>query len=424
MTNSQSTLSSGEKILLEILPLEEAPKKSVPADRKSTFKMPTNPADATSVKVDFTVNHITGTSDARELTTFMLRIRDFKDGMGWNLANDDHMSLYHTQVRGLLHGSASNAYENGVTTSSNERRNAAAEITTAAWVAGQPGAVTDAQRATNFATNFAAEPAITHADIFAGFTALLEAQLPFQALQKAKRYLRRHCRKPATMTIRHFVTRIRHINEVELPMLHPMSPANSIPTDEVMEILFYAIPNSWRRKLQEMDVDVTTCTDYATFIQRVERVEEAEKIDTPVPKKSTGKTNKSNSYIRKNDEPAKSGTKFCLKHGNGNHSTDECTVLKRLVEGSNNYSKKGGGKSSEKTATKRELNALVAKGVKKELKALAKKRKEAHFANKVEVIDEQKTLDVEMDDIERELEEFDFGKLEADDASFHSAQDE
>ena len=135
------------------------------------------------------------------------------------------------------------------------------------------------------------------------------------------------------MTIRQYVSRIRKINEHQLPLLVPMSPDNQLPFDEVKELLFYGIPNCYRKKLQEMDVDMTNCPDYATFIQRAERVEEAERMDsnsntsTSVPKKnksSKSANGKGKSYIRNKDSPSgNNGTKNCIFHGmNNTHSTN------------------------------------------------------------------------------------------------------
>ena len=102
---------------------------------------------------------------------------------------------------------------------------------------------------------------------------------------------------------------------------------NFLSLDEVKELLFYGIPNRYCKKLQEMDVDMTNCPDYATFIQHAERVEEAERMDSnsntstsaSVPKKnksSKSSNGKGKSYIRKNeDSPSGNGTKNCIYHG-------------------------------------------------------------------------------------------------------------
>ena len=127
---------------------------------------------------------------------------------------------------------------------------------------------------------------------------------------------------------------------------------------------------------------LTNCPDYATFIQRAERVEEAERMDSnsntstsaSVPKKnksSKSSNGKGKSYIRNEDSPSGTGTKNCIYHGmNNTHSTDECKVMQAMAESkksssgnTNNSSsyadkKKNNGKSYDKSVTKKEINAI------------------------------------------------------------------
>ena len=75
MTNSQSNLNS-EQHIADILPLVETPERKVPSTERTTFKLNTNPAEATSPKMDFNVNHLTGTETTREVITFIARVRE------------------------------------------------------------------------------------------------------------------------------------------------------------------------------------------------------------------------------------------------------------------------------------------------------------------------------------------------------------
>jgi len=89
---------------------------------------------------------------------------------------------------------------------------------------------------------------------------------------------------------------------------------------------------------------MTNCPNYATFIQRAERVEEAERMDSnsntstsaSVPKKnksSKSSNGKGKSYIRNEDSPSGNGTKNCIYHGmNNTHSTDECKVMQAMAK--------------------------------------------------------------------------------------------
>ena len=104
-------------------------------------------------------------------------------------------------------------------------------------------------------------------------------------------------------------------------------------------------------------------------------------------KKKGNKSNKNRGTQSSND-----GSKHCMCHGNGNHATEDCDVLKKLAEqkkarreGSSRNDKGGsynktwkrkGQEGSEKS--KRELaafiEAAVQEGVQKELAALDSKK--------------------------------------------------
>ena len=123
MTNSQSNLNS-EQHIADILPLVETPERQVPSTERTTFKLNTNPAEVTSPKVDFNVNHLTGTETTREVITFVARVRELKVGLGLGITDDERMAQFHTTVLTLLHGSAKEAYEVAAKEAATERREA------------------------------------------------------------------------------------------------------------------------------------------------------------------------------------------------------------------------------------------------------------------------------------------------------------
>jgi len=307
MTNSQSNLNS-EQHIADILPLVETPERQVPSTERTTFKLNTNPAEATSPKMDFNVNHLTGMETAREVIMFIARVRELKAGLG--ITEEEQMAQFHTTVLTLLHGSAKEAYQVAVSDTAETRRLAKAAEGTVAFFADAAEPPTALVRFIRNRMLYNATLEVIEDDYETGLKAICDQLLPFQALIKVKRYLRRHCHKPANMTIRQYVSRIRKINEHELPLMVPMLPDNQLPFNEVKELLFYGIPNRYCKKLQEMDVDMTNCPNYATFIQRAERVEEAKRMDSnsntstlaSVPKKnksSKSSNGKGKSYIRR-----------------------------------------------------------------------------------------------------------------------------
>ena len=247
MTNSQSNLNS-EQHIADILPLVEIPERKVPSSEGTTFKLNTSPAEATSPKMDFNVNHLTGTETTREVITLIARGRELKAGLG--ITEDAQMAQFHTTVLTLLHGSAKEAYQVAVSHTAETRRQTEAEEATLDFFAdlNEPTALVRFNRK-RMLYNKTLE--IINDDFETGLNAICDQLLPFQALIKVKRYLRCHCHKLANMTIRQYVSRIRKINEHELPLLVPMSPDNQLPFDEVKELLFYRIPNPYCKKLQE-----------------------------------------------------------------------------------------------------------------------------------------------------------------------------
>ena len=93
MTNSQSKLNS-EQHIADILPLVKLPERKVPSSERTTFKLNTNPpAEAASPKMDFNVNHLTGTETTREVITFVARVRELKVGLG--ITDDERMAQFH-----------------------------------------------------------------------------------------------------------------------------------------------------------------------------------------------------------------------------------------------------------------------------------------------------------------------------------------
>ena len=142
-----------------------------------------------------------------------------------------------------------------------------------------------------------------------------------------------------------------------------------------------------------------------------------------VPKKnksSKSSNGKGKSYIRNEDSPAGKGTKNCIYHGmvNNTHSTDECKVMQAMAESkksssgnttnSSSYADKK--KNNGKSVTKKEINALVAKTVRKELMAVSAARKKAtREANNVEIVaDDPLAAELALDE---ELAGYDFSLL-------------
>ena len=76
---------------------------------------------------------------------------------------------------------------------------------------------------------------------------------PVLAYQDQKRYIYRYLRKPKTVKIHTFTTKLIQYNNY-LPYFPPDrvgQMVTALPDDEVREILYHAMPYSWRKKMTE-----------------------------------------------------------------------------------------------------------------------------------------------------------------------------
>ena len=97
----------------------------------------------------------------------------------------------------MLHGSAKEAYEVAAKEAATERRDEEAEVQTELWFSTR-AVPTAAVREEKKQTYFDATTEFIEEDFEAGLTAICDQLLPFQALIKVKRYLRRHCHNRLT----------------------------------------------------------------------------------------------------------------------------------------------------------------------------------------------------------------------------------
>ena len=140
---------------------------------------------------------------------------------------------------------------------------------------------------------------------------------------------------------------------------------------------------------QGFDPLAQTFNQVIAFMERIEESEDPQMIDKKPAAKKVAK-----SPWKENGK--KQGGKYCLLHGTGGHSTDECRHLQqqaKKLKDSHSPDKTGSGpnkfgnkswsrKSAEaKASSSKELNAFIkkaiARGVAKELNNAERKRKAA-----------------------------------------------
>ena len=145
------------------------------------------------------------------------------------------------------------------------------------------------------------------------------------------------------MKIRDYVDRLQEINGYlkYFPTKTGEPAATALPEeDEVMDILTYGIPNTWQKKIIELNFDTQASTPNA-FIELCERISYGESsIDGPTVKTKPNAGEKGvkwqPSSSRKNStnsHPADpNGQKFCPLHKTNSHDIKECKVILAQVK--------------------------------------------------------------------------------------------
>ena len=167
---------------------------------------------------------------------------------------------------------------------------------------------------------------------------------PTYAYCDQRQYMQSYLKKPPTMKVRSFTTRLIQLN-MYLPYFPPDLPGQlvtSLPDDDIEEILYHAMPNMWKKKLVEQgynNLDGPIHSMVELFETRIENGEKS--IPPSVPSrnrkksKKGSKKRKSVTFDNSEDEDSKdkhTGNKFCQYDGMCSHTTDKCTTLKALVK--------------------------------------------------------------------------------------------
>ena len=201
---------------------------------------------------------------------------------------------------------------------------------------------------------------------------------PRKALRIQKRYMRRQMRKPQSMKVRDFVARVQEINNC-LSQFPPFGDAQTLPEDEILDILESAVPNSWQREFVKTGYDPME-NDVKEFIDRSERLELTEQLDpkSKVNNNNSNNSNKNNKKKKGNGQGTRSNhhrsegnnqgsqwsaksseeAKDCPLHGKGTHPMGKCKVLKAQAEKMRaNYMAKSQEQKSEERKNKRKFNS-------------------------------------------------------------------
>ena len=168
---------------------------------------------------------------------------------------------------------------------------------------------------------------------------LVSHVVPKKDLQLQKHYMCWVMRKPCMVKILDFVALVQQLNEY-LTYLPPFEAKQSLPTDEILDILEFSIPNSWQKEFERTGFDPAD-SDIATFVEHCERIELTEDLEQATPKSEKGMKSKTkrkfgstgeishakSSAEAKNYKNNSKTEKFCKLHNCNGHSTEECKVV-------------------------------------------------------------------------------------------------
>ena len=363
-----------------LLPLLPDALDEMTLENSVSYMLRTVPADANSPQYKKYVRVLTGSESVR---TKLRWAQDTQQVMtGLNVTTGPNM---YNMYMNLSSGTALALFRQNAMDLGQAAFDAEIARVRAAALAAVPAG--DADAAEQAVRDAGIGPHLTVADIGNAKRLMLTALIPNKIVAMVKRYLRRECRKPADMKVRTYYQHLVRINRDELPALPPFARNQGLNDDEIIDILCFGTPKSWSREMDRQGFDPlnSTVTQVVDFLERIEQSEDFDGQKVDHSQKSSGSGKKDG---KKKSPPSRN--KYCLIHGQGGHSTEECNMIKEQVKklktGSSNTSEKKFGnktwtrKANDSTSSnKKELAAFlkkaINKGVKKELHSIDKKRK-------------------------------------------------
>ena len=141
------------------------------------------------------------------------------------------------------------------------------------------------------------------------------------AYRDQRRYMQRYLRNPPEMKARTFTTRLLQLNNylTYFPPDRPGQPVAPPSEDKVKEIVYHAMPNSWKKKMVEqgpsyLDGSIQNMAEFfETRIENLERFDSKKESNKSQNTKSNKKRKHSNQNVseEKNSQGKENGKKFC-----------------------------------------------------------------------------------------------------------------
>jgi hypothetical protein len=295
--NGSNKKTSGRHIV-PVIPLARVKKPELIKGEYIVIKCRTNPSDSSSPTYDLPLPYFkTGTPE--EFLTWLVNYEKACTGQ-----NCDTAEKKYAMAKRLLDG------------------NALAVFTQSALTNGQE----------------------TDANLKKSIDDLTKHIFPKRAAQTQKRFMRRFLKKPADMTTRDYVSRVIELNGMfeRFPSSANYLAVVKLDEDELLDLLEYGLPLHWQLEMVLHDFDPAdhTIQELVSFCERLELTKPHGPSNNPANSNSSSKStagtndNKPNSKKRKTEKQNVrfEGEKFCSLHGQGNHSSDECYAIKKMVK--------------------------------------------------------------------------------------------
>ena len=197
------------------------------------------------------------------------------------------------------------------------------------------------------------------------------------------------------MSIKNWVGRLVELNRylVKFPPAANGNPPQPLEDEEIADIIFFGVPNSWRKQMVLQDHDPANHTTEET-VEFCQRLEETEGSDWKMKSTNNNNNNNNNSANNKRKKGNQNGSSSsnnnnkkrsrgddynCLLHGpNSTHNTDDCFALKKKAdEMKKDRDSTSSSKKKKKNGGNPELLALLSQFAEMQKKMSADKEKKA-----------------------------------------------
>ena len=236
------------------------------------------------------------------------------------------------------------------------------------------------------------EQPISKENVETALKAVATTVFPHRALEIQRLWMNRRMFKPVELTTRQTSAAINRLNN-SLPLFPGGSEGSKFTEKEIVELLEWSLPPTWRAKF-DLDGYIPTLGSKSRLIEACEAIERNEAVAESnnnkkgkKEKPEKHKTENSGSGHKKGDGKHKSY--FCTEHGtNSTHSTSDCWTIKNRAarsDGSGGNKTTPPARSFSNKAFRKEVNLLSRSSSKRkvlESYATAIQREQSKLAKK------------------------------------------